>query len=57
MAGVVEKVMVKVGDAVKAGDVLALVSAMKMEVKHSCMSSCSFLYNVALGGLGKSDSP
>ncbi|RYY72374.1 biotin/lipoyl-binding protein [archaeon] len=32
MSGIVEKVMVKAGDAVTAGDVLAMVSAMKMEV-------------------------
>jgi biotin carboxyl carrier protein len=35
MGGVVEKVPVKVGDAVKAGDVVCVVSAMKMEVKVS----------------------
>lgn len=33
MSGTVEKVLVKEGDAVQAGDVLAMVSAMKMEVK------------------------
>lgn len=33
MAGVVEKVDVKAGQAVKAGDLLCVVSAMKMEVK------------------------
>jgi pyruvate carboxylase len=35
MAGIIEKVMVAEGQEVKAGDVLFLVSAMKMEVKVS----------------------
>lgn len=35
MPGVVEKLLVSVGDSVKSGDVLCTVSAMKMEVqKH-----------------------
>lgn len=33
MSGIIEKVLVKVGQSVQAGDVLYLVSAMKMEVK------------------------
>lgn len=33
MAGIVEKVEVKAGQIVAAGDLLAVVSAMKMEVK------------------------
>lgn len=32
MAGIVEKVAVKVGQKVSAGDLLCVVSAMKMEV-------------------------
>ena len=32
MPGVVEKLLVSVGDSVKCGDVLCTVSAMKMEV-------------------------
>lgn len=35
MAGIVEKVAVKVGQSVSAGDLLAVVSAMKMEVNVS----------------------
>jgi len=35
MAGIVEKVAVKVGQAVAAGDLLCVVSAMKMEVNVS----------------------
>ena len=35
MAGIVEKVAVKVGQAVTAGDLLCVVSAMKMEVNVS----------------------
>lgn len=35
MAGIVEKVAVKVGQAVSAGDLLCVVSAMKMEVNVS----------------------
>lgn len=35
MSGIVEKVLVTAGQAVKAGDVLCTVSAMKMEVKVS----------------------
>jgi biotin carboxyl carrier protein len=33
MPGAIEKVLVKVGQQVSSGDVLATVSAMKMEVK------------------------
>lgn len=33
MPGVIEKLLVKVGDKVKAGDTLCVVSAMKMEVR------------------------
>ena len=35
MSGVVEKILVKEGQTVEAGQVLCLVSAMKMEVKVS----------------------
>ena len=35
MAGIVEKVAVKVGQTVSAGDLLCVVSAMKMEVNVS----------------------
>lgn len=35
MAGIVEKVAVKVGQTVAAGDLLCVVSAMKMEVNVS----------------------
>jgi len=35
MAGVIEKVHVKAGQSVVAGEVLCVVSAMKMEVKIS----------------------
>lgn len=35
MSGLIEKVCVKVGQSVSSGDVICVVSAMKMEVKVS----------------------
>ena len=47
MAGIVEKVAVKVGQAVAAGDLLCVVSAMKMEVSSGvcvCVCVCVCVY-------------
>jgi pyruvate carboxylase len=41
MAGIVEKVAVKVGQSVTAGDLLCVVSAMKMEVGTAVLYVCA----------------
>lgn len=43
MAGIVEKVAVKVGQTVAAGDLLCVVSAMKMEVRSSHLAKILFV--------------
>lgn len=48
MAGVVEKVAVKVGQKVSAGDLLCVVSAMKMEVRAHCVTVCCVLHCTAV---------
>ena len=40
MPGTVEKILVKEGQSVKSGDVLCVISAMKMEVKVSAPCDC-----------------
>jgi pyruvate carboxylase len=52
MAGVVEKVEVKAGQTVKAGDLLVVVSAMKMEVKVTAPCD-SVVASVAVPSVGK----
>jgi len=44
MPGVVDKVVVKEGDHVKAGDPVAVIIAMKMEVNHLI---CKYEYSLA----------
>jgi acetyl/propionyl-CoA carboxylase alpha subunit len=42
MPGVVDKVLVSAGDAVKQGDPVAVIIAMKMEVINFIMEMCMF---------------
>jgi biotin carboxyl carrier protein len=52
MAGVIEKVFVKVGQSVTAGEVLCVVSAMKMEVKISVPVDAAVVSSIAIPHVG-----